>query len=315
MTKHPRSRPTAAASYGPDLVDRWKARAFQQDPGVGDAVLRLRGGGHQLGRLEHPARRARRPGARDPRDLGRRLRHQRDPARDLLPRRDAPEDLAARARDPAARRHLRPVGLQRRRGRPTFYNSAHPDGVPVDGRNDEVFGNFDDPATRATTATTRATLDQTYRSAYARAASVTPTSSRTTSRSTCATRRSRGQRRATSWTLVTGPNGTIVDRYRSTKPTDLTPGGAAQSLPAVPYYRDDSCFDDGTGTDPGPAAAPALGRRAAHDRRRRRRASAGRPTDGDPTERRPLLPGLDRDARPPPPVPSPTPTTPARRSR
>ena len=39
---------------------------------------------------------------------------------------------------------------------------------------------------------------------------------------------------------------------RSTRSTDLTPGGAAQSMAAVPYYRDDSCFDDGTGTDPGP---------------------------------------------------------------
>ena len=68
----------------------------------------------ELGRLEHAARRARRPGARDPRDVGRRLGHERDPARDLLPPRDAPEVVAARARDPAARRHLRPVGLQRR---------------------------------------------------------------------------------------------------------------------------------------------------------------------------------------------------------
>jgi hypothetical protein len=29
-------------------------------------------------------------------------------------------------------------------------------------------------------------------------------------------------------------------------------GGAAQAVVAVPYYRDDSCFDDGTGSDPGP---------------------------------------------------------------
>ena len=77
-------------------------------------MLRLRGGGHELGRLEHAARRARRPGPRDPRDVGRRLRHERDPARDVLPRRDPPEELPARARDPAARRHLRAVGLQRR---------------------------------------------------------------------------------------------------------------------------------------------------------------------------------------------------------
>ena len=49
-------------------------------PRLRDAVLRLRGGGHELGRLEHAARRARRPGARDPRDVGRRLGHERDPA-------------------------------------------------------------------------------------------------------------------------------------------------------------------------------------------------------------------------------------------
>ena len=29
------------------------------------------------------------------------------------------------------------------------------------------------------------------------------------------------------------------------------PCGAAQSVLAVPYYRDDACFDDGTGSDPG----------------------------------------------------------------
>jgi hypothetical protein len=32
----------------------------------------------------------------------------------------------------------------------------------------------------------------------------------------------------------------------------FTPGGSAQGLIAVPYYRDDSCFDDGTGSNPGP---------------------------------------------------------------
>ena len=67
-------------------------------PGLEDAVLRLRGGGHQLGRLVARCSASGRPGARDPRDLGRRLGHQRHPPRDLLPRRDAPEDLAARAR-------------------------------------------------------------------------------------------------------------------------------------------------------------------------------------------------------------------------
>ena len=47
----------------------------------------------------------------------------------------------------------------------------------------------------------------------------------------------------------------------------MTPGGLAQSLLALPYYRDDSCFDDGTGSDPGPRVDPGLLERAAHVRR------------------------------------------------
>jgi hypothetical protein len=61
-----------------------------------------------------------------------------------------------------------------------------------------------------------------------------------------------GVNAALSWSETAGPWGTIVDRTQIDKVTDLTPGGAPQSVVAVPYYRDDSCFDDGTGTDPGP---------------------------------------------------------------
>ncbi|MDT4997036.1 MAG: hypothetical protein QOD45_1104, partial [Pseudonocardiales bacterium] len=60
---------------------------------------------------------------------------------------------------------------------------------------------------------------------------------------------------ALDWSVTSGPSGTVVDRY-TTKPADLTPGGLAQSVVAVPYYRDDSCFDDGTGTDPGIRVKP-----------------------------------------------------------
>ena len=60
---------------------------------------------------------------------------------------------------------------------------------------------------------------------------------------------------ALGWSEEGGPYGAIVDRIHA-EPTDLTPGGAAQSLAAVPYYRDDACFDDGTGSDPGPELHP-----------------------------------------------------------
>jgi len=82
------------------------------------------------------------------------------------------------------------------------------------------------------------------------------------------------------WGVTSGPYGSVVDRMTSDV-TDLTPGGAAQSLAAEPYYRDDSCFDDGTGSDPGPklhlrsADEPAL---AADGTPRR----CWRTSDGDP---------------------------------
>ena len=53
---------------------------------------------------------------------------------------------------------------------------------------------------------------------------------------------------ALNWEEVAGPNGSIVTRTTLRQHT----AGDAYALLAVPYYRDDSCFDDGTGTDPGP---------------------------------------------------------------
>ena len=153
--------PDGGETYGPDLVDRWKARAFAQDPALRDAVLRLRGGGHQLGRLAHAARRDGRPGARDPRDVGRRLRHERHPPRDLLPRRDAPEDVPARARHPAARRHLRPVGLQRRPRDTLLQLDAAATASTIDGAQRRGLRQPRRPVQpELRRATTRATLDQ-----------------------------------------------------------------------------------------------------------------------------------------------------------
>jgi hypothetical protein len=50
---------------------------------------------------------------------------------------------------------------------------------------------------------------------------------------------------------VTGPYGTLVHRLGFRQIT----AGAGYSVVTVPYYRDDSCFDDGTGNDPGPHLA------------------------------------------------------------
>jgi hypothetical protein len=134
-----------------------------------------------------------------------------------------------------------------------FFNSRNPNGVPVDGHNDEAFGNLDDPCNDNYNQNDTSQLDQGYRSLYGQSMLCQlspyhqsidvfdPTFSQANT--------------ALEWTEETGPNGSIVSHYH-VQPWDLTPGGLAQSVVAVPYYRDDSCFDDGTGTDPGPRVKP-----------------------------------------------------------
>ena len=61
------------------------------------------------------------------------------------------------------------------------------------------------------------------------------------------------------WEELTGPAGTMVEKYSidlSSLTTNLSAGGVQASLEAVPYYVDDSCFDDGTGDGPGPQVDP-----------------------------------------------------------
>ena len=105
------AKPGQPGVYGPDLIDRWKGRAFQQSPdstisvvGFEDEQVNWEANSALLGERD-------RPGAGDPRDLGRRLRHQRHQDRDLLPRRRHVPLPRARAPDPAGR-PLHVVGLQ-----------------------------------------------------------------------------------------------------------------------------------------------------------------------------------------------------------
>ena len=63
-------------------------------------------------------------------------------------------------------------------------------------------------------------------------------------------------------------------------------GGTAYTLFTLPYYRDDSCFDDGTGTDPGQHVEPR-DVDPVLDQRRRSRATCWTPADGDPVALQP----------------------------
>jgi hypothetical protein len=134
-----------------------------------------------------------------------------------------------------------------------FYTSQKPSGVAVDGHNDELGGNFDDPCNPIYDSNDTSDLDQGYRQAYRSLPGVCDADKFPYHQSVDVGDPTLGELNTSlQWNVTAGPWGSIVDRYQMDKVTDETPGGAAQSLAAMPYYRDDSCFDDGTGTDPGP---------------------------------------------------------------
>ena len=247
--------PDGGLSFGPDLVDRWKARAFAQDPysetpccGYEDEDKNWGGSSNLIGERSGPVRTIRETwGADSGTNVIRRETFYRDTMRQktflrvhVIPPVDgiyAQWDFNAGAVD-------------------RYYNPRLAEGVAVDGRNDEVFGNLDDPCNGIWDGNERSELDGRYREAYRdlglcgepwneyhQSIDVTdPTFANVNA--------------SLDWNMVTGDNGTVVDRYQLEKVTDVTAGGTPQSLFAVPYYRDDSCFDDGTGSDPGPRVLP-----------------------------------------------------------
>jgi hypothetical protein len=247
--------PDEGRTYGPDLVDRWKARAFAQDPGsetpccgYEEEDTNWGGSSTLLGERVGPVRAIRETwGADSGTNVIRRETFYRDTMRQktwlrvhVIPPLDgiyAQWDFNAGAVD-------------------TFFNSKNPSGVAVDGKNDEkVFGgNFDDPCNGRYDNGDDTQVETAYRNVYQSLAfdednslcgrfpyhqSIDP-SDPTFSDANA----------SLGWAMVTGDRGTIVDRVQTT--LDNSAGGTAQGVAAVPYYRDDSCFDDGTGTNPGP---------------------------------------------------------------
>jgi hypothetical protein len=239
-------------TWGPDLVDRWKARAFAQDSasntpccGYEEEDTNWGGSSNLLGEKVGPVRAIRETwGADSGTNVIRRETFYRN----------------SMIQKSYLRVHVIPPldGIYAQwdfnAGRvDRFYNSQHPGGVAVDGKNDELYGNFDDPCnSRWDNSNGQSMADAFYRSTYKQAglctvpglsdeehASIDPGDATFDDANS-----------SLGWSEVDGPFGTIVDRIHA-QPTDLTPGGLAQSLAAVPYYRDDSCFDDGTGSDPG----------------------------------------------------------------
>ncbi len=255
-----RVAPTAAEpsaegawTYGPDLIDQWKARAFQQRPGgqvpccgYEEEVGNWGGSSMLMGVRAGPVRVIRSTwGADSATNNVRTEIFYRDEIRQLF----------------ALRVHVVPPfdGIYAQwdynaGAVTTYFNPWVPDGVAVDGKNDEVFGNtrlriatdgvavHDDdqvpivgPIDQSVGAQGRCPDDATKKLCINNDVDVPdPTLS--------------GPSLALNYEEVTGPYGTLVHRFGVHQVT----AGVGYMVAAVPYYRDDACFDDGTGNDPGP---------------------------------------------------------------
>jgi len=135
-----------------------------------------------------------------------------------------------------------------------------PDGVAIDGKDDEVFGNArvyagpEGVRYQSDDETGVAPVDQQINAGVTLGA---PPDS--CSQKACINNdidvpdpTFSGPNPGLNYEEVTGPYGTLVHRLGIRQVT----AGSAYTVVTVPYYRDDSCFDDGTGTDPGVHVRP-----------------------------------------------------------
>jgi len=203
----------AGTTYGPDLIDRWKGRAFQQSPdstislvGFEDEQVNWEANSALLGWRQGPVRAIREIwGADSGTNVTKTETYYRDADVFRFRMRVHP---------------IPPDGLYtswdyNKAVASTYYNLEKPDGVPIDGLNDDVgsmdtlpngdpaYFDFPDPTFDAPSA-----VDRPEEVA--------------------------GRGRA----------GGLVYTFEFKGLTSLT------NSAAVPYYRDDACLDDGTGDDP-----------------------------------------------------------------
>ncbi|MCU1449592.1 MAG: hypothetical protein JWP02_1762, partial [Acidimicrobiales bacterium] len=241
--------------YGADLVDQWKARAFQQRPGgktpccgYEEEVNNWGGSSILMGVRAGPVRVIRATwGSVSSTNNVRTETFYRDQFRtndDLRVHPVPPGDGIYTQWDFNASKVS------------TYYNAYVPNGVAADGKNDEVFGNAHvhagadglhlkdgdpipvvGPQDIGTPGTHEGNCGNTPLDQACIDNDVDlpdPTFS--------------GPLGTLSYEEVTGQNGTWVDRWSVKQVT----AGTAYGLVTVPYYRDDICFDDGTGNNPGP---------------------------------------------------------------
>ena len=243
----------APKGYGPNLVDQWKARAFQQRPsgttpccGYEEEVNNWGGSSILFGERWGPVRVIRAAWGAD------------SSTNNVKTETFYPELILFQDN---LRVHVIPpfdgiyVMWDYRAGAVSrYYNPWQPQGVAIDGQNDEVFGNQNWTVTQGGVriqddeeVPVTGPIDVSAGNPDAKDCQVAgqdgicndidvvdPTFD--------------GPVGALNWEQVAGPYGGLVTRWSVKQHS----GGDAYTLLATPYYRDDSCFDDGTGSDPGP---------------------------------------------------------------
>ena len=247
-----RISPDGGINYGPDLIDQWKARAFQQRPGgvtpccgFEEEVNNWGGSSILMGERWGPVRAIRETwGADSATNNIRREVFYRDEVRQQ-------NSLRVHPIPPLDGIY---VQWDYNAGKMTTYrNPYRPEGVPIDGQNDEVFGNF---YVAATASGGRIKSDDEMPLIGPQdhqVGTVDPNCRVFGQRSMCNDidlhdLTFSGPHGALSWEQISGPFGTLVTRWTLKDHT----AGDGYTLFTYPYYRDDSCFDDGTGGDPGP---------------------------------------------------------------
>jgi hypothetical protein len=239
--------------YGPNIIDQWKARAFQQRPsgttpccGYEEEVNNWGGSSILFGERWGPVRVIRSAWGSD------------SSTNNIKTETFYPETITF---GDNLRVHVIPpfdgiyVMWDYRAGAVgTYYNPWQPQGVAVDGRNDEVFGNQHWTVTPGGAEVQDNDQVPAVGPQDVKVGDPTPDNCRIAGqKSVCndidfLDPTFDGPVGSLNWEEVAGPNGGLVTRWSIKRHT----GGDAYSLIATPYYRDDSCFDDGTGSDPGP---------------------------------------------------------------
>ena len=251
-------------NYGPSLIDRWKGRAFQQSPGGNtpccgyeDEQNNWGGSSMTMGVKVGPVRVIRVTWGSDSGTNVTRtdifypysVVHEFNLRVHPIP----PLDGIYTQWDMAAGRITR------------YYNPYNPNGVPVEGINPVLYGDMN--AHIGPDGISWSSNDKLGRTVQ-QANGGKPVSVGNPNNSTCTSSAcvygSFNLPDATysglapellSWEEMTGPAGSLFEKWGIAQDQPTSPGGAQAVVEAVPYYVDDSCFDDGTGSDPGPHVA------------------------------------------------------------